>query len=1037
MSPAGLSRRRLLAIAAAAGGALVLPFPPTAAGGKAPDAGGGDGDTGAPAVESQPVLGRTPANDPVAGVYHEALLLHTRWVQQQWDSAIGAYRNADFRFASVLGNAVLLAVPGFDAAKAGVDRGTLRRRTIATIKRYASTNRLAGGTDWGRQLFWDSTFELYLVLAARLLWSALDDRTRLDIQSITIGQAAYAYELGTGDDPMSPGDSPNGSRGGWIGATKLPEMNVYAQALAPGIAWTEGDGWRDRFESWIANASGLPSADRANPVLASRNTAHNIHDTFIVERDGSADPYEQADLWRTAARCAIHFLTAGQPLPPILTAQPSARELWSTLMLLASDAGEPVMPMNAGHYHGYGRDVLSLAYLAQIQGDGYAARAETDLAARLLPYLAYAPANRLTKFGVDDRYESSARAELAVAYLLHRHRVDPVKPVPSAEFFAAAQGTRDFGDDVGMVVHQSPNAFAAAVTKKGYVNFLWQPGHDNWLVDSRATAFLPPSAGPPKRFWTHAYQKVRDGVDATATVLDFGDQYAAFTTLPTGTVVYASTGIGADEGGLTLFNLAMPGVAGLAGNRTFTGASGVFRMDGSRGGGGDGGVDELGFPPRQARYVRMLGKQAAGQYGYSIWTFSVFDTAGADLAQGATATGSSEDVTYPAYNATDGNPHTRWAVARDRRDVVGSWLAVDLGSTVTVAGVRIAWEGAYATRYVIQTSTDARIWTDAVSVPDARTLTGGWVDIDGRAGLVTQESYRPIRVTATGVVAAAGPPASSTVEGYARPIDLAAAANRTLPMTTSGLRVNDADGYLSVFNLSADPVTDAVVSLPSAGRLYLGTQTVRADGLDWTVSQPPATARVEPPRFTVEGPAPEGTYYEVTDSRHVTVMAPARRTVAVTLRSGSWSKAVRVPAGSECRVVVQGGVLTPAADLARGRTTFPTSPLPAGMTSPGRAVDGDPRTAWRPGPSGRMVVDLGSVHDLASVRSTWTGGWVAPVLLESSTDGLTYASLDLLPGGAPLMTTEVTVPARYLAITVLGWRPGDAELIELAVNPDG
>ena len=1044
MSPAGLSRRQLLAFAAAAGGVLAYPRAASA---------GPDAPT-APAVESQPVLGGTPANDPVADTYHEVLLRHTRWVQQQWDSKIGAYQATDFRFASVLGNAVLLVVPGYDADKAGIDRRTLRRRTVATIKRYASTNRLAGGTDWGRQLFWDSTFELYLVLAARLLWSVLDDRTRADIESITIGQAAYAYELGTGDDPMSTGRSPNGEQGGWTGDTKLPEMGAYAQALAPGIAWIdppagsvapsggsgagssrspEDDGWPARFESWIANASGLPVADRANPEVATRNTAHNIYDTFIVESGGSADPYEQGDLWRTAARCAIHFLTAGQPLPEILTAQPNAPQLWSTLMLLASDAGEPVMPMGADDYHQYGRDVLSLAYVAQVQGDRYAARAEADLAARLMPYLGHAPENRLTKFGADARYESSARAELAIAYLLHRHRKDPVQPVSPAAFFAAARGTRDFGEDVGLVVHQSPNAFAAAITKDGYVNFLWQPGHDNWLVDSRAAAFLPPSAGPPKKHWTHAYQQVRDGVDATATVLDFGDQYAGFTTLPTGTVVYASTGVGADEGGLTLFNLPMPGVAGLTGSRTFTGASGGYTLDGSRGGGGRGGVEELNFPPRQARYVRMLGKQAAGKYGYSIWTFSVLDTAGADLAQGATATGSSEDVTYPAYNATDGNPKTRWAVARSRREVVGSWLAVDLGSVVTIAGVRIAWEAAYATKYVIQTSTDARTWTDAVSVPDARTLTGGWVDIDGRAGLVTHESYRPIRVTATGVIAASGPAASSTVEGYARKINLAAAANRTLPVTTSGLRVSDADGYLSVFNLGKDPITDAVVSLASAARLYLGTQMVRADGLDWTVSQSPATARVEPPRFTVEGVAPEGTRFDVIDSLHVTVTAPARRAVAVTLRSGSWSSAVRVPAGSARRVVARGGPLTPTADLARGRTTFPTSPLPAGMTSPGYAVDGNPRTAWRPGPTGRMVVDLGAAYDLTSVRLSWTSGWVRPVLLESSTDGLTYTLRDLLPGAAPIMTTQITALARYVAITALGWHPIDAELIELAV----
>ena len=1007
MSPAGLSRRQLLAFAGAAGGALALPRPASAA----------------------------PGHDPVADTYHEALLLHTRWVEQQWDDRIGAYQAADFRFVAVLGNAVLLAEPGFDAAKAGVDSRRLRARTIATIRRFAATNRLAGGTEWGRQLLWDSTSELYLVLAARLLWAELNDRTRADIQSITIGQAAYAYELGLGDDPLSTGHSPNGVQGGWRGDAKMAEMDAYAQALAPGIAWAEDSGWRERFALWIANASGLPVADAANPLVTPWTTAHNIYDTFIVENGGAADPWYQAGLWRTAGRAAIHFLTAGRPVPAILGRQPNGRQLWATLMLLASDAGEPVMPMADDHYHQYGSAVLPLAYLAQVQGDRYAARAETDLAARLLPYLRHVPEYRLTKFGADDRGEAAARADLAVAYLLHRHRRAPVEPVTAARFFAAAQGTRDFGAEVGLVVQQSPGAFAAAVTKDEYVNFLWQPGHDNWLVDSRAAAFLPPGAGRPTASWTFAYQRNRDGVDATATVLTFGEEYAGFTTLPTGTVVYESTGVGTDEGGLTLFNLAMPGVPGLSGSRTFTAASGAVTLGGSRGGGGDGGIDELMFPPRQARYVRMLGKQGANQYGYSIWTFSVLDTAGADLAQGATATGSSEDVTYPAYNATDGNPRTRWAVARDRRPEADAWLAVDLGSTVTIAGVRIRWEAAYATEYLIQTSTDALTWTEAVSVPDARALTGGWVDIDGRAGLVTHESYRPIMVTATGVIAGSGPPAPTTVEGYpGHRVDLSWAANRTMPMTTSGLRVNDADGYLSIFNLTEDLIADAVIVLPSVRRLYHGTHTVVPDGLEWTVTQPAASARVEPTRFLVDGSAPVGTRYDVTDSQRLVVAAPFGRPVAVTVRSGSGAVSVRVPAGETRAVMIGGGTVTPTSDRARGRSTFPTSPLPVGMTSPGYAVDGDPGTAWRPGPAGRMVVDLGVVLAVGEVRLTWTRGSVRPVRLESSTDGLSFAPLKLLPRPAQIATSAVAVSARYVAVVVLDWRPGDAELVEIAVR---
>jgi hypothetical protein len=981
-----LSRRRLLALAGVGGisGALTLPARASAA----------------------------PA-DPVAETYRDVLHLHTRWVEEQWDTTIGAYAAADFRFTAVLGNAVLLGLDDFDARLADIDAATLKVKTLATIQRFAATNRFAGGTEWGRQLFWDSTFELYFVLAARLLWRDLDAPTRRNVQQIAVGQAAYAYGLGSDDDPLSGGWTPNGTTGGWLGDTKLEEMGVYAQAIAPGLAWAGDDeaaeGWLERFLLWATNASGLPAADRANPAVVDGQRidqlagAHNVHDTFIVENHDSVAPHYQAELWRTAGRAAIHFLVAGRPLPEVLTHQPNGEQLWATLRLLASDAGEPVMPMVADRYHLYGRDVLPLAFLAQVRGDRDAARAEADLAERLLPYLRYEPKYRLTKFSGEEKYEPEARAELAISYLLHRLRDKPVAPVSKAEFFRRASGTRDFGE-VGLTAHQSPHAFAAAVTKTGFVNFLWQPGHDNWLIDTRAPAFLPGGTRPTSR-WTRAYSKVRDGVDATATVLTVAAGRAGFATLPTGTVVYASTGL-PGEGRLTLFNLTMTGVPGLSGTRSFSTPAGPVLL-------GDHDDGDITFTPRDARWVRMLGREPGTEYGYSIFTFAVLDSSGADLAQGAMPTASSEDLWNPARNATDGNPKTRWAVAREERGRADSWLAVDLGSAVPVAGVRIDWEAAYGKRFVIQTSTDGMTWTDAAAVPETRSALG-WVGIDGRAGIVTPGGKRRIVVSATGVAVAA-----PLIEGYAgHRTDLARLAARDVP-TGKGLLISDADGYLSVFNLGRVKADAVAVRILSTRRLYRGTQVAQHQQLDWTLTLAAGTAVVEPPRFTVDDAVPDGTRFEVTDSHHLTITAPAKRKVVLTVRAGSFSTTVRVRPGRSREVTVPGAPVTPTADLARGRTTFPTSPLPAGMTAPARAVDGDPRTAWRPGGSGRMVVDLGAVLPVSDVRLTWSKGHRRAWRLEASQDGAGYAAL-----GAR---------ARYVAVVVDGWRAGDAELVHLVV----
>jgi hypothetical protein len=92
------------------------------------------------------------------------------------------------------------------------------------------------------------------------------------------------------------------------------------------------------------------------------------------------------------------------------------------------------------------------------------------------------------------------------------------------------------------------------------------------------------------------------------------------------------------------------------------------------------------------------------------------------------------------------------------------------------------------------------------------------------------------------------------------------------------------------------------------------------------------------------------------------------------------------------------------------------------MSEPARAVDGDPGTAWRPGPGGRMVVDLGAARTVNTVALTWTGGARPAAAVTTSTDATSYT-----PFAAP-------ATARYVAVAIPAWRSGDPDLIELAVR---
>ena len=126
---------------------------------------------------------------------------------------------------------------------------------------------------------------------------------------------------------------------------------------------------------------------------------------------------------------------------------------------------------------------------------------------------------------------------------------------------------------------------------------------------------------------------------------------------------------------------------------------------------GTGGTQTLNVTGT-GRYVRMNGTARATAYGYSLWEFQVYGTPAttgscgtANAALNHTATASStENATFPASAAFDGDTGTRWSSAFSDPQ----WVQVDLGSAQQICQVVLQWEAAYATAFQIQTSTTAR-----------------------------------------------------------------------------------------------------------------------------------------------------------------------------------------------------------------------------------------------------------------------------------------------------------------------------------------
>ncbi|HEY6739886.1 MAG TPA: hypothetical protein VI076_13665, partial [Actinopolymorphaceae bacterium] len=582
------------------------------------------------------------SEDALARTYYRLLLENTRFQESTWDPDLGSYGIENWDVVGTLGNAVLLRFGTYDAKVAGVDEETLRDHTVRSIAAAVARNRFVdpeNGT-WGARIYWDATMEAYLADAAHLMWDELDAATRAGVETMIRGEATYLVEAGAEPtDPDREGGTTNGLIGRYVDDTKLEEMGARTMMLSAADAYLAADAepaerarWREWLDRWTLNMPGLPVADEVNPTsisgrsVAEWNTAQNVFDTFTSENHDTWNGMYQQSASAYPGRNVPRYLMTGRPIPPSQVQVPNNDELTAVLNRLGTGAGVPVEHMIGDRQHLYGRSLLPVTYRAMVTGDRLAARAERLLAKALKAYAAWEPAGRLVKSREGTKYETEARAEVAYAYLLHYWRdrlAGDVRPGGEREYFARASGVTDYGTEPGYLAHQTASSLALPTTAPGYVKFGFLPGHDDWFVDlaSKSPSFLP-SVAAVDDVRRRTYTERRDGVEASATVVRRGDDFAGFTTLPDGSVVYATTGTGDDEGYFRLFNLEMPGMPGLDGDRTFTSAGGSVTLGPEAL--GKGGTETLTFPTTNARYLRMVGVQAQSQWGYSMYEFGAY-----------------------------------------------------------------------------------------------------------------------------------------------------------------------------------------------------------------------------------------------------------------------------------------------------------------------------------------------------------------------------------------------------------------------------
>lgn len=117
---------------------------------------------------------------------------------------------------------------------------------------------------------------------------------------------------------------------------------------------------------------------------------------------------------------------------------------------------------------------------------------------------------------------------------------------------------------------------------------------------------------------------------------------------------------------------------------------------------GDGEIDDIYFGRKKARYIKILCKERATQWGYSLWEIRIKDLNDEILVKASSSEGANV-----AANAMDGNRETLWHSGKND----AALIELETKKKKNIGGIFLNWGEDYATAYYIDVSSNGKNWT--------------------------------------------------------------------------------------------------------------------------------------------------------------------------------------------------------------------------------------------------------------------------------------------------------------------------------------